>query len=201
MTDLLTFYHEADDATREAGRRWYANAEREARELSRVAAPGVGPVACAGILAALSPRAQWSVNVRWAREIVGASFKREDPADALRGAQFCPAVSLPDARDKAWRIAHRQRPDAVLRGPKVRAFWRAIAGDPDAAVLDVWMLRAMGVEGTISPKRYTELEAALRQAASTTNETVRDFQAIVWMQIRGVKPTDPTGFRPVGEIG
>lgn len=196
MNDLLTHYHAADEATRVAGRQWYANAEREARELSRVAAPGVGRVACAGILAALSPRAQWSVNVRWAREIVAKAAWHASPTVEP------PPVSLPDARLKAWRIAYyRENPGSVLRGPKVRAFWRAIAGDPDAAVLDVWMLRAMGIEGTISPKRYTELEAALRQAASTTHETVRDFQAIVWMQVRGVKPTDPAGFRPVGEIG
>lgn len=185
IRSLLKHYADADEATREAGRVWYAGAEREARELSRKAGRGIGPVACAGVLAALSPRAQWSVNVRWARAIVDAE-------------RDCPKVGLGNGRAKAWAIRNGERPDAVLRGPKVRAFWRAMTGDPDAAVIDVWMLRAMGIESaSVTPKVYEECATALREASAACGESVRDFQAIVWMQIRGVKPTDPVGFRPV----
>ena len=186
IDSLLTHWRAADPATRRAGRSWYAEAEREAVELSREAAPGVGPVACAGILAALSPRAQWSVNVRWAWA-------------AIRGEAI---GGLPGNRAKAAAIATGTRPDHVLRGPKVRAFWRAIAGDPTAAVVDVWMARAMGLgDAPLTPKRYAEAEAALREAARRVRVPVRDFQATVWLQARGIKPTDPAGYRPAREIG
>jgi hypothetical protein len=113
-----------------------------------------------------------------------------------------PSVGLRGGRLKAWRIAHHQRPEAVLSGPKVRAFWRAIAGDRDAAVIDVWMLRAMGIDTpTISPAQYERCAEALRAAARRVRVPVRDFQATVWMQVRGVKPTDPAGFRPADVRG
>lgn len=179
---LLHHYAAADEPTRIAGRRWYTSAEREAIELSRLASRGVGRVACAGILAALSPRAQWSVNVRWAHAIV------LDP-DAR--------VSTTNCRAKARAITLGWPPATILRGLKVCAFWRAIAGEPDAAVIDVWMLRAMGIDTpSVSPRQYAACASALREAAVQAEETTRDFQAIVWMQIRGVKPTDPTGYRP-----
>jgi hypothetical protein len=45
-------------------------------------------------------------------------------------------------RAKAWRIACGEDPDAVLSGPKVRAFFANIMGDVDAVTIDVWAARA-----------------------------------------------------------
>ncbi|HSE45860.1 MAG TPA: hypothetical protein VLA89_11105, partial [Gemmatimonadales bacterium] len=146
---------------------------------------GMGPVTAAALLAVLSPRAHWSVNVRWARRVARQPMAR---------------VSTPANRRKAWRIRLGERPAAVLGGLKVRAFWRAIAGDPEAAVIDVWMTRAMGLPYPLSDRQYSEAADAITRAAEIVGETTRDFQAIVWMQVRGVKPTDPIGFRPVEEV-
>jgi hypothetical protein len=191
IESLLTHWNAADPATRRAGRRWYDSAEAAAVELSRVLPDGMGPVTAAAIIAALSPRAQWSVNVRWAWAVALQSLGAGPPP-----------VSLPDARAKAWRIRLRERPDAVLSGPKVRAFWRAIAGDRDAAVIDIWMLRAMGIESpSVKPAQYERCAEALREAARRVRVPTRDFQATVWMQVRGVKPTDPAGFRPAAVRG
>jgi hypothetical protein len=188
---LLTHWNAADADTRRAGRRWYDSAEAEARAIAVALPERFGPVTAAGILAALSPRAQWSVNVRWAWAVARG-----------RERAYPPAVGLPDARAKAWRIAHGERPSQVLGGPKVRAFWRAIAGDRDAAVIDIWMLRAMGIDQpSVKPAQYERCAEALREAARRVRVPTRDFQATVWMQVRGVKPTDPAGFRPAAVRG
>lgn len=192
---LLTHWREADRETRRAGRHWYDSAEAEARAIAAELPSGLGKVAAAGILAALSPRAQWSVNVRWAWVV---AIRRSYHAFTLTP----PAVGLPLGRKAAWGIAWGEPPSAHLRGPKVRAFWRAIAGDRDAAVIDIWMLRAMGIETpTVSPAQYERCAEALREAARRVRVPTRDFQATIWMQIRGVKPTDPAGFRPADVRG
>lgn len=185
---LLTHWREADAETRRAGRHWYDSAEAEARALAAELPRGLGTVTAAGILAVLSPRAQWSVNVRWAWAIA-----RDPDAE----------VSMPGFRAKARAMATGRRASAtIIRGPKVRAFWRAIAGDRDAAVVDVWMLRAMGIATpTVSPAQYERCAEALREAARRVRVPTRDFQATVWMQVRGVKPTDPAGFRPADVRG
>lgn len=194
---LLTHWREADAETRRAGRHWYDSATAEARAIAAELPTGLGTVAAAGILAALSPRAQWSVNVRWAWMIV---TERTCPARPFTIEP--PAVGLPLSRKAAWGIAWGEPPSHHLRGPKVRAFWRAIAGDRDAAVIDVWMLRAMGISTpTISAAQYERCADALREAARRVRVPTRDFQATVWMQVRGVKPTDPAGFRPAAVRG
>lgn len=58
----LALYAQADDETREAGRAWYPNADRIAREVGERMGRTVAHGAVA--LAILSQRTRWSVNVR-----------------------------------------------------------------------------------------------------------------------------------------
>lgn len=182
MRDLaIRHYREATAAERRAGKAWYSEAERVSRELSERSPAGVGPVRMAGVIAALSPRAQWVVNVRWASQLVMPGASR--------------AVGLPDARDKAQRILAGEWPGDVLRGPKVRSFWRAISGDTDAAVLDVWMARALELPYPLSHADYRRGAAALREAARELSVSTRELQATIWLHVRGTKPLDPEPFR------
>lgn len=184
---LRALYAGADPATIAAGRDWYREAAAEVARLARSAPPGIGRVACAGVLAALSPRAQWGQNVAGARAAVAAAATGADPA--LAAAPY----SLGANCVKAARILAGEPADKVLGGRKVRAFWRAILGDGAAVTIDYWACVAAGRgqdANRLTPRRHAVIERAYRAAADWAGETPRDFQAIAWIAARGTVPSD-----------
>lgn len=178
---LEALYRQAGPEIIRTGRGWYDHAQRAADELSRDLPRGCGRIAAAGIIAALSPRLRWGHNLAAARAIAEGRPRSYAFGDAWR---------------KAQRIRDGERPTDVLRGPKVRAFWRAVAGDPNAVTIDVWAARAAGLPDKPSPGAISEAQGAYREAAERCGESPRDFQAIVWLIVRGAKPTDPPPFHP-----
>lgn len=165
----------ADD--RRAGLAWYDRASAAADDIAD--RYGLDRSQAAGIIAAMSPRSRWSTNLRAAETIARA---------AADGAPSAPRVGLGDAVDKAWRIAHGEPAGLTLGGPKVRAFWRNITGDRDAVTVDVWAARAAtGRYDAPVPagRRYARIAAAYRAAAHAVGVAPRDFQAAVWVHVRG----------------
>lgn len=185
---ILRAYRAATPADRAAGLGWYDAAQREAAAIF----PDRPDVA-AGVLAALSPRCQWSTNVAWAHAVVAAA----------RAGRPCPQVSTKSNRRAAWAIAttgadpldhlgkvsHTGR---VTSGHKVRSFYRNITGDHDAVTVDVWAFRAAtGREvESIGARDYRLISAAYVRAAQILGVTPRECQAAVWVATRGTKPTD-----------
>lgn len=193
VRELLATWERADAPTLTAGAAWYPAAHLEARRLARIAPAGVGVSRAAAIIAALSPRTQWSVNLRWAEAIVHA---------AQQG-QPCPAVGTRSMRRKAWAIAQGGDPSRELSGPKVRRFWRNLCGDFHPVTVDVWAARAVGW-GALELNRagwYEHLEFAYQTAAYRVGVEPASFQAQLWLALRGAKPTDGEKFRPTQEIG
>jgi hypothetical protein len=74
----------------------------------------------------------------------------------------------------------------ALKGAKTNAFARAIAGDTNAVVIDVWMMRAAGME-TDSPNKtqYAMLSDAVVSVAQQFGITPRTAQALIWIIVRG----------------
>jgi hypothetical protein len=74
----------------------------------------------------------------------------------------------------------------ALRGPKTNAFARAIAGDENAVVVDIWMMRAGGF-AIDSPNKtqYTEVSEAIKTVANKFGLTPRTTQALIWIMVRG----------------
>jgi hypothetical protein len=183
------------------GLRWYDNAYAIAEELARESdlmksGDMLRPIRgwsltvrqCAGIIAALSPRCQWASNVAGARAMVRAAMMGE-PEPVVAGTR--------GNRRKAWRIANGADPDAVLSGPKVRAFWANICGDVEAVTVDVWAARAAeGHANDQAPvrRRYELVSEAYRRAARRFGLTPRDAQAAVWTIYRRTygHPYDPS---------
>jgi hypothetical protein len=163
---MLRHYAAADPDN--GGRSWYRESRKQARRIARET--GVTASVAAGVIAAFSPRQQWKTNVRMAE-------------DACRTGTS--SSGLGQSRRAAQRILDGERPLDVLNGPKVRAFYRAIMGDESAAVVDVWMLRAMGLGEAIAPKDYPTAALAIERAARKTEVTTATFQAIVWTHVRG----------------
>lgn len=181
-------YRVATAADRAAGLGWYAAAQREAATIHPER-----PDLAAGVLAALSPRCQWSTNVAWAHAVVAAA----------RAGLPCPKVSTKSNRRTAWAIATSGddplrhlgtiAPTGTIRsGHKVRAFYANITGDHNAVTVDVWAYRAATGRkvASVGARDYRLISAAYVRAAAILGVTPRECQAAVWVATRGTKPTD-----------
>ena len=67
-------------------------------------------------------------------------------------------------------------------GPKTGPFTRALLGDEDALVIDIWVSRALGVEPKHLDRKLTRAKAEkrLRAAARRLGWPVAQLQAAVW---------------------
>jgi hypothetical protein len=145
---------------------WYRDAEEVAEEVARNldTTLEVG----ASVVSAFSPRERWSTNVSKAI------------AYSLGGRPKGLQNNLTMA-DRALEMGF----DA-LRGLKTNAFARAIAGDTDAVVIDVWMMRAAGMDRNDPTKtQYKMLSDLVRLMASEHGLTPRTTQALIWIVKRG----------------
>lgn len=145
---------------------WYLDAEKIANKVADNldTTLEVG----ASIVSSFSPRERWSTNVEKA---IAFSLGKE-----VRGLS------------NNLRMANNSLElgfDA-LKGLKTNAFARAIAGDANAIVIDVWMCRAAG-ENYTSPNQtqYRELSKAVADVAKEHGLTPRVAQAIIWIVYRG----------------
>lgn len=158
----------ATSAQHEAGADWYVQARLTAYRIARENGSNLREVS--GVIAALSPRLHWTANVRAAERLVTG--------------QDVPGVFM-GSLVKAQRIWAGEKPLAVLSGPKVRAFYRALIGHSHVGVVDVWVARAAGIKGSLTKKRYAEVVQALTDAAFHASVPVTTLQATVWVAERG----------------
>lgn len=175
---LLQHYRQASPDTIRAGLAWYALAADVAGALGehyRVPAWAV-----AGVIAALSPNTGWSDNVRRAHKAIAAWHAGLDPADV--------SIGLGKNVRKAWAILEGAHPLDVLGGPKVRSFYANIAGDWGPVTVDRWAILAVDPEytgGTPTPAQYARYAEAYTRAAALVGLTPAQFQAIIWVHVRG----------------
>ena len=153
-------------AQTEAAAVWYFDAQEVAEDVAENL--GASLEIGASIVSAFSPRERWSSNV----------------AKALAFSQGKPVAGLSNniRMAEAAKVAGFD----ALKGLKTNAFARAIAGDPNAVVIDVWMMRAAGME-TDSPNKsqYALLSEAVVGVAQQFGITPRTAQALIWIIVRG----------------
>ena len=150
----------------EAASVWYHEAQEVAEDVAEIM--GVSLEVGASIVSAFSPRERWSSNV----------------AKAFAFANGLPVSGL----GNNLRMAENAKTMGfdALKGQKTNAFARAIAGDANAIVIDVWMCRAANI-GTDSPNKgqYRELSEAVTIVANEFGLTPRTAQALIWIIVRG----------------
>lgn len=169
MSLVKTFQDYVKSATPgqiEEAAKWYFEAEKVAHQVAENLNTSleIG----ASVVSAFSPRERWTSNVRKAiqfslgEKVVGLS-------NNLKMAEASLVLGY-----------------EALRGPKTNAFARAIAGDENAVVVDVWMMRAGGF-GIDSPNKtqYTEVTEAIKTVANKYGLTPRTTQALIWIMVRG----------------
>lgn len=171
MTNYTKIYSEiAKKATFgqvEQASKWYLDAETIAREVATNL--GVSLEIGATVVSAFSPRERWSRNVANA-----ITFSLGEEVRGVLGNNIRMAKA-------ALELGY----DA-LKGQKTNAFARAIAGDENAVVIDVWMLRALGIEKK-SPTQgqYKVMADAVTEVATKHGMTPRAMQALIWIVVRG----------------
>lgn len=103
---------------------------------------------------------------------------------------------LPNIQKQIDRV--RQGKD--LTGRKINSFARAMSGDPDAVVVDIWLLRAFNQDrkyfrnggphdGTFrsagaTDKQYTQIESWIRAEAYKRNIEPRQLSSMIWSGVR-----------------
>ena len=151
-----------------AAERWYSEAQGFANSL-RITT-GWNMEVAASVVSAFSPRVTWAHN-------------------KAKAAQYAQGITPKGLRSHVL-AADRCIAEGFngLRGPKTNAFARAIAGDPNAVVVDVWMCRAAGL-GKDAPNatEYRAIADAIRSIAATptVNMAPATLQALLWIIVRG----------------
>jgi hypothetical protein len=146
---------------------WYDEAHDIALSMSDLC--GLSIEKCASILAAFSPRERWASNVKYANMFINGGT----PPTLTNNINMAyAAMSLGfDA----------------LNGRKTNAFARNIAGDKDAVTIDVWMIRAAGLDANkgVNDTEYRLLSEVVKELASTRGLYPATAQALIWIIIRG----------------
>jgi hypothetical protein len=168
---LLRLYEQTTPSIRRRGRAWYPECGRRLREIAQET--GCPYSHAAAVFAIVSPAAQLTSALDWTEEI-------------LRGERQ--GGRYPNAQGRRIERARATRyPVTRISGPKVNAFYRALMGSTDALVIDRWAAYAAGWDRSkhhIPRQLLREIEAAYRAAAAKVGETVRAFQAMLWILVR-----------------
>jgi hypothetical protein len=145
---------------------WYHEAQEVAQQVANNlnSSLEVG----AGIVSAFSPRERWASNITKA-----VAFSLGHSVSGLKNNTKMANDVLNEGIDG-------------LKGLKTNAFARAIFGDTDAVVVDVWMMRAAQMKND-SPTQgqYHAIASAVRKVAGEFGLTPRTAQALIWIVVRG----------------
>lgn len=145
---------------------WYSDANAIASDMSRNSEYTIEQ--CASVIAAFSPRMPWARNVYIATEFINGN-KVGALGTSIRNAENALTMGF----------------DA-LNGLKTNAFARNIAGDLNAVTIDVWMIRAAGIEkNSVNKTEYRQLANAVTEVANELDMAPAIVQALIWIIVRG----------------
>jgi len=153
-----------------AANAWYSEASNLAEYLTTLNDDmSFDQAAC--VISALSIRQTWNKNVDYA-----IRFALGDTPPVM-SAILNILDNIMDADD----------PYSVMNGDKTNSFARNIAGDMHAVTLDVWMIRAAGMDTakSLNKTEYREMRDILRNEALEYGMLPAVFQALVWIVARG----------------
>jgi hypothetical protein len=90
--------------------------------------------------------------------------------------------------------------EPLAENSKIKNFLDALRGDPNAVVLDRWMLDALNMKekgGTLKPNQYKVYDHVIKQLAEANDMTPRQFQAAVWegARVRSIQTKEAMGGR------
>lgn len=140
------------------GTRWYTKAEQQLRKT-------YDPPRVAALLALFSPRVSVKRSVNFTKYYIDTGTYRHDVVRSVRSAV------------DHWELT------GSIRGPKTGAFYKALMGDTQAIVLDVWMSKLFGVDQKIFGTKtgYQLYSDKIKVIAEQHELSPRDTQACLWV--------------------
>ena len=167
ISNYATLLDSATPADTALAGAWYNEAHDIAKSMSNLS--GLTIEKCASVIAAFSPRERWNTNVKYANMFINGGT----PPTLTNNINMAyAAMSLGfDA----------------LNGRKTNAFARNIAGDKDAVTIDVWMIRAAGMDANkgVNDTEYRILSEVVKELAANRNMYPATAQALIWIIVRG----------------
>lgn len=150
---------------------WYDDVHHELEGLFGKDAPLM-----ANLLAATSSNSTVKSNTTLALKAYGYIKTGVDLDNLPAGKGFLPAVVM-----NIKKAAAGER----LAGRKIDNFAQAIQGNPDAVVVDRWMMRAFGFDKDApTPHQYDVIEHAVKDLAQRQGVTPRQMQAAIWFSVK-----------------
>jgi hypothetical protein len=150
----------------EPDKNWYREHSRKIKEIS---GPDHHDLAL-GVFAAASVNATLDQNYQILERVL---------PDIIAGRDF--NGTLGKVKDNMLRHVKGHK----LRGPKVKEFYAALAGDPYAVPVDRWIARAFGYpQKTITKKRREEIVSWIGAKAEELKWEPRQVQAAIWSGYR-----------------
>lgn len=189
--NILAVYYGATDQELHEGLAWYTESYRWCETIA--AGYGIELEKVAGVVAALSPGLQWSLNQKQAEEVIRYYVAGATLADIE--ALTVGVYGRPNRR-KCYRILRSDgKFETILamfgkRGPKTRAFYHNIARpwfngpvcvDRHAKCAAYNVTDDRDRFGSVKEHEYAELERTYQNAASKVDVLPHELQAIVWV--------------------
>lgn len=171
---LGRLYAQTTPSERAAGVAWYWRATDTMDALA--AEFGHTRETVAAVCAILSPQCPWGRNVAGTRLVLDAHARGGDWTECKSATVYGANVR------KAFRYLDGDA--SALRGPKVEAFAANLRGDLDYVTVDVWATRA-AVRRDLPGRDRAAIVKGYRLAAKRANVSPAEFQAIVWVRVRG----------------
>lgn len=125
------------------------------------------------LLALTSPQQ----NVRTNLKLAMKAFKQYLSGEPFSGFH-------PDQIEQMEKLLRQGADPKEVMGRKVWNFYRALSGDPNAVVIDMWVARAFNLPENVSDQDYDFMAAKVAQLAQQVGVTPRQFQAALWTGIR-----------------
>lgn len=158
------------------GKIWYKRLNRFCRDLGEKYNQPTWKVAA--IMSALSPRTSFANNIHDTESLL------KNGKDAY--------LKSPLFRKKAVKILECStygEVDALFNektGRKTLSFWDNMSNlESERATIDVHMIRCLGIEGSLTDKKYREAEKAIQDHACKFGLKPYQLQAILWCVVRG----------------
>ncbi len=178
LMSLLDWYKQADATQFQQGVLWYAHARNTAEVLADAYDTDVETVI--GLMSVFSVRAHWKRTLKLT-------------VKALKAGKITGGVVWFTV-NHANRILKGEHPLDVMhpdRTPKIWSFYHNIksGGHDNHVTADVWIARAAHgrdfVNKGLRGEAYEQIADAIREGAEITGLTAPQFQAVVWIAIRG----------------
>lgn len=158
---------------------WYTRLNRHCRDLGLKY--NVPQWKVAAIMSALSPITSFENNLHDTDKILklGNKTKNRDLKSPLFIKKALAIYNAP-CYNEVRKLFNEKT------GRKTLSFWDNMANlESDRVTIDVHMIRHLGIEGSLTNKKYRDAENAIREYAAQINVKPYQLQAMIWCNVRG----------------